>query len=265
LLSKARKHYVTLSYKDADGAGQAAVFEFDKNDIRSVLAVFKTKTGKEITYQDDDAREKMGGGKSEKTDTEVATASHAQYSADPKTEQEVAPYSAGEKKVHRLYVVVDHSKLSAQLPVSIRTMSEEFSPFLISRLRVLMVAEGLLVEARGFPPPVFDDAQEHTAPLVRKVFNEQRDAAIGNDIAAFSPDAVLRIILTKVSPGWNFHSGDIRRLEYEVTLQEPNGQSLLWQGQASNRGASGWGSSWKKSFVKMAAQIVDGLKAAKLI
>lgn len=63
LFGKSRKHYVTLSFKDGDGADQAAVFEFDKNDIRQTLAVIKARTGKEITMQDEEAAKQMGGDK----------------------------------------------------------------------------------------------------------------------------------------------------------------------------------------------------------
>lgn len=66
LFAKARKHYVTFSYKDGDGADQGAVFEFDKDDIRQVLVVIKARTGKEITYQDEEAKKQMGGGAAEK-------------------------------------------------------------------------------------------------------------------------------------------------------------------------------------------------------
>jgi hypothetical protein len=61
LFSKSRHHYVTLSYKDAEGREQAAVFEFDKNDIRSALASIKARSGKEVAYQDDQSRKQMGG------------------------------------------------------------------------------------------------------------------------------------------------------------------------------------------------------------
>ncbi len=61
LFSKSRKHFVTLTWEGEEG-GNAAVFEFDKNDIRSVLATFRAKSNQEIFYLDDEARKKMGGG-----------------------------------------------------------------------------------------------------------------------------------------------------------------------------------------------------------
>jgi len=62
LFKKARHHYVTVNYKDPEGKDQAVVFEFDKDDIRSALATFRARTGKEISFLDDEARKQMGGG-----------------------------------------------------------------------------------------------------------------------------------------------------------------------------------------------------------
>jgi hypothetical protein len=62
LFKKARHHYVTINYKDSDKNEQAVVFEFDKDDIRSALATLRARTGKDITFLDDEARKQMGGG-----------------------------------------------------------------------------------------------------------------------------------------------------------------------------------------------------------
>ncbi|PWT97164.1 MAG: hypothetical protein C5B51_31950 [Terriglobia bacterium] len=56
LLSKARKHFVTVGYSDVEGKQQALVFRVDKGDIRSVLASLEARTGRRIEYQDDEAR-----------------------------------------------------------------------------------------------------------------------------------------------------------------------------------------------------------------
>jgi hypothetical protein len=56
LLSKSRKHFVTLGYEDAAGQHQALVFRVDKGDIRSVLASLETRSGRKVVFQDDDAR-----------------------------------------------------------------------------------------------------------------------------------------------------------------------------------------------------------------
>ena len=56
LLSKSRKHFVTIGYADEAGAQQALVFRVDKGDIRSVLASLEARTGRRVEYQDDEAR-----------------------------------------------------------------------------------------------------------------------------------------------------------------------------------------------------------------
>jgi hypothetical protein len=56
LLSKSRKHFVTVGYLDTDGKEQALVFRVDKGDIRSVLASLEARTGRRVEYQDDEAR-----------------------------------------------------------------------------------------------------------------------------------------------------------------------------------------------------------------
>lgn len=61
LLSKSRKHFVTLGYTDSQGKQQAVVLRFGKGDIRSVLASLEARTGRRIEYQDDEAR-KSGKG-----------------------------------------------------------------------------------------------------------------------------------------------------------------------------------------------------------
>jgi hypothetical protein len=61
LLSKSRKHFVTLGYVDLEGKQQALVFRVEKGDIRSVLAGLEARTGRRIEYQDAEAR-KAGKG-----------------------------------------------------------------------------------------------------------------------------------------------------------------------------------------------------------
>lgn len=61
LLSKSRKHFVTLGYVDTAGRQQALVFRVGKGDIRMVLASLEARTGRRIEYQDDEAR-KSGKG-----------------------------------------------------------------------------------------------------------------------------------------------------------------------------------------------------------
>jgi hypothetical protein len=61
LLSKSRKHFVTIGYTDGDGRQQALVFRVHKGDIRGVLSSLEARTGRRVEYQDDEAR-KAGKG-----------------------------------------------------------------------------------------------------------------------------------------------------------------------------------------------------------
>lgn len=56
LLSKTRKHFVTLGYTDEAGARQALVFRVEKGDIRVVLAALEARSGRKVDYQDEEAR-----------------------------------------------------------------------------------------------------------------------------------------------------------------------------------------------------------------
>lgn len=62
LFSKKRKHYLTITYKDAQSAEQAAVFEIGKDIIRTTLTIVETRSGKTIQFQDDEARKAGRGG-----------------------------------------------------------------------------------------------------------------------------------------------------------------------------------------------------------
>lgn len=62
LFSKKRKHFLTLSYDDANGKEQAAVLELGKDIIRTTLTIVETRSGKDITYQDEEARKAGRGG-----------------------------------------------------------------------------------------------------------------------------------------------------------------------------------------------------------
>jgi hypothetical protein len=56
LLSKSRKHFVTIGYTDSEGKQQALVFRVDKGDIRTVLAALEARTGRRVEFQDQEAR-----------------------------------------------------------------------------------------------------------------------------------------------------------------------------------------------------------------
>jgi hypothetical protein len=61
LLSKKRKHFLTISWKDENNKDQAAVFELGKDIVRVQLAAIQARTGRKVEYQDDEAR-KYGAG-----------------------------------------------------------------------------------------------------------------------------------------------------------------------------------------------------------
>lgn len=61
LFSKKRKHFMTVSWTDAEGKDQVAVLELGKDIIRETLAIVKTRSGKEITYQDEEAKKSSKG------------------------------------------------------------------------------------------------------------------------------------------------------------------------------------------------------------
>jgi hypothetical protein len=61
LLSKKRRHFLTVNYKDADDKEQAAVFELGKNIVRVTLSSLEARTGRKIEYQDEEARNSSKG------------------------------------------------------------------------------------------------------------------------------------------------------------------------------------------------------------
>jgi hypothetical protein len=61
LLSKSRRHFVTIGYIDEAGQQQALVLRVGKGDIRTVLASLEARTGRRVEYQDEEAR-KSGKG-----------------------------------------------------------------------------------------------------------------------------------------------------------------------------------------------------------
>jgi hypothetical protein len=62
LLSKKRRHFLTIGWKDQQSKQHAAVFELGKSIIRRTITTLEEKTGKKVEYQDDDARKSGNGG-----------------------------------------------------------------------------------------------------------------------------------------------------------------------------------------------------------
>jgi len=56
IMSKSRKHFLTIGYTDEFGRQQAIVFRVDKNTIRTTLVSLEARTGRRIEYQDEEAR-----------------------------------------------------------------------------------------------------------------------------------------------------------------------------------------------------------------
>jgi hypothetical protein len=61
VLSKTRKHFLTIGFTDEEQRQQALVFQVDKNDIRPLLASLEARTNLEVEFQDAEAR-KAGRG-----------------------------------------------------------------------------------------------------------------------------------------------------------------------------------------------------------
>ena len=56
LLSKKRRHFLTIDYKDAADKQQAVVLELGKGIVRPTLAALEARTGQKVEFQDDEAR-----------------------------------------------------------------------------------------------------------------------------------------------------------------------------------------------------------------
>ncbi len=61
LLSKKRKHFLTVNYLDDSDKQQAGVFELGKDIVRTTLASLEARSGRKIEFQDEEAR-KSGKG-----------------------------------------------------------------------------------------------------------------------------------------------------------------------------------------------------------
>lgn len=61
MLSKSRRHFVTVGFTDTQGRQQAMLFRVEKDAIRAVLVGLEARTGLKVQYQDDEAR-KAGKG-----------------------------------------------------------------------------------------------------------------------------------------------------------------------------------------------------------
>jgi hypothetical protein len=60
LMSKKRRHMVSLTWTNAQGKTDAAVFEFGKDSIRAALNSLSARSGKEVEYESEDAKQNLG-------------------------------------------------------------------------------------------------------------------------------------------------------------------------------------------------------------
>jgi hypothetical protein len=56
LLSKKRRHYLTVGFLDARGSQQAVILELGKDIVRTTLAGLEAQTGLKIEFEDEEAR-----------------------------------------------------------------------------------------------------------------------------------------------------------------------------------------------------------------
>jgi hypothetical protein len=61
LLSKKRKHFLTVNYLDDTEKQQAVVLELGKDIVRTTLATLEARSGRKIEYQDEEARKSSKG------------------------------------------------------------------------------------------------------------------------------------------------------------------------------------------------------------
>ncbi len=62
LLSKKRKHFLTVGWKDDQDKQHAAVFELGKEIVRTTIVTLEARTGRKVEYEDDEARKSGMGG-----------------------------------------------------------------------------------------------------------------------------------------------------------------------------------------------------------
>ncbi|MBI5281829.1 MAG: hypothetical protein HY858_09125 [Candidatus Solibacter usitatus] len=61
ILSKKRDHYLAVGFEAEDGRQQAMLFRVGKGAVRGVLVSLEARTGRKVTYMDEEAR-KAGKG-----------------------------------------------------------------------------------------------------------------------------------------------------------------------------------------------------------
>ena len=59
LLSKKRKHFLTIGFEDSQGVRQGAVLELSKNQVFKVLPKIEERSGKRIEFESPDAQKQF--------------------------------------------------------------------------------------------------------------------------------------------------------------------------------------------------------------
>ena len=59
--SRKRTNFLTVSYKDADGGQQAAVFELGRDIVKRTVSHLEARTGCKVKYDDEEARRSVRG------------------------------------------------------------------------------------------------------------------------------------------------------------------------------------------------------------
>lgn len=60
LMSKKKKHFLTIGYRSEDGKGQAAVFELAKDTVANILPALEARTGKRVEREVGDGWDEVG-------------------------------------------------------------------------------------------------------------------------------------------------------------------------------------------------------------
>ena len=61
LLSKARKHFLTVGFKDAEDKAQGVVLELPKGTPKSVITIIEVRSGIKCEYESEEARKHVHG------------------------------------------------------------------------------------------------------------------------------------------------------------------------------------------------------------
>ena len=61
LLSKKRKHFVTIGYTDDNEKAQGVVLEIPKGTAKSTLTILEVRSGKKVEYESEEARKHVHG------------------------------------------------------------------------------------------------------------------------------------------------------------------------------------------------------------